>query len=166
VRRHISLNEYSAQEIQDVWLSPEEYKNIRKTCAKHVMMMDRLLDFYGADKPTVKVPSVSFCSRGLEYHTSAGARIKQMNRNSAIGAVLDEQYRQVSRLAQIDIDDEAIRNVYRDFSYSSELGAHRMGLFDHQEAEEIYHGLAMASSISSSVRRRSGTSISKDFVNW
>ncbi len=126
VHEHITIDDFSDQEILDVWFSAKESDAIRKACTKQIILMERGNTFN----------DVKFCSRGLESHTSSASMTKQMNRITAIASVLDEQERQTSRL-DTEVDDEEIRKVYQNASHSSELWARRVALLDQKDAEEI-----------------------------
>lgn len=79
--RHI--NNMPESEIDAVWMSPIEYKAI-KNGAKTTVLMMMAGETFHEDDP-------DFCSRGLEFRTRKGNKIRAANKLKARSAVLNEQ---------------------------------------------------------------------------
>ena len=79
--RHI--NNMPESEIDAVWMSPTEYKTI-KSGAKTTVLMMMAGEKFHEDDP-------DYCSRGLEFRTRKGNKIRSANKLKARSAVLNEQ---------------------------------------------------------------------------
>jgi hypothetical protein len=67
------------------------------------------------------------CTRGLEFRTPAGAKLRKTNKLKALTAVWNEQ---VAQWKENYADDEAIRRVYLEHSVKCIETARKMGLHD------------------------------------
>jgi hypothetical protein len=74
-----------------------------------------------------------YCTRGLEGHTTLGSISKTKARMDAFAGVLEEQARQWKENEETDI--QAISDIYRNTSSSSQLWAQVIGNQDQQAAE-------------------------------
>jgi len=79
--RHV--NNMPESEIEAVWMSPIEYKTIKNGAKTTVLMMMAGEKFHEDDP--------DFCSRGLEFRTRKGNKIRAANKLKARSAVLNEQ---------------------------------------------------------------------------
>lgn len=79
--RHI--NDMPELVIEAVWMSPVEYKTIKNGAKTTVLMMMAGEKFHQDDP--------DFCSRGLEFRTRKGNKIRAANKLKARSAVLNEQ---------------------------------------------------------------------------
>jgi hypothetical protein len=117
VKRVRSLLDCDGEELSQIWFSSDEYAKMRRESSITVYRMINK-EFLAADQ----------CSRGLEYTTPEGMRKRQENKRRGLFAVLDEQesQRDSGRLH----DSEALRNVSRTVSRSSQEEALKTGLSD------------------------------------
>lgn len=83
VREVQHINDFSKEEIEELWMTATDYEWIKSMVKMTVMrMMNGLV--ISDDDPV-------FCTRGLEYRTKAGAKIRSRNKLRARSAVLNEQ---------------------------------------------------------------------------
>ena len=115
-------SDYSEDEARAQWWSREEFLTIKSECASTVKAM-----------VTGKPLGSDFCSRGLEYRTPAGMKLRQQNKFVSICAVLDEQDRQWENHDQ---DLEALAAAYRPHSIKSQYAARQQGVRDEKAIEE------------------------------
>ncbi len=79
--RHIK--DFSEEEIEAIWMAVPDYQMIKAIVKTTTMMMTK-----GEPIPE---DDEDFCTRGLEFRTKAGCRIRSRNKLSARSAVLNEQ---------------------------------------------------------------------------
>jgi hypothetical protein len=123
VRRTISLEGFTLEELEAAWFTRDEFADIKKSCCRQIIKMgngERLLD-------------KKYCSRGLEGHTRLGNMSKSLNRTESIRAVLEEQDWQFDEGRPYD--PEAISSAYHRITSSCQLWASSIGLEDQRAAE-------------------------------
>lgn len=118
----IGLEDYTEDECDACWYSPEEYSKIEKIMAKQCDNM--------AKGKVLK--NKKSCSRGLEKYQICNFIARRENSGTAMQSVLDEQERQDE--SQL-YNDEAIAQVYHNVSSSCQMWATVVGLRDQKEAE-------------------------------
>jgi hypothetical protein len=117
IRKTLSRNDYTAEEIQACWYTREERQRIHIQCNKEIRKMNE-----GS-----KLKDKKYCSRGLEGCTTIGAATKRRNRLLAIDAVLDEQMIQWEEFV---FDEDTIAALYWKASSSCQLWANLVGQRD------------------------------------
>jgi hypothetical protein len=109
------LNDLSQEEVESVWISPEESAKSRQTCVRLVTLMDLCQDKK---------------ERGLEQHTIlAKARKEHMRRPlyKAVSAI--QEYQMKHQVWNPDI----LAGICQKYSATCELEAHVVGLRDEVE---------------------------------
>ena len=119
--RHI--NNMPESEIEAVWMSPIEFKTIKNGAKTTVLMMMAGEKFHEEDP--------DFCSRGLEFRTRKGNKIRAANKLKARSAVLNEQELQRDEGFH---DPEFIAMASLDVSQECRQQAHKRG---EKDAEAI-----------------------------
>ena len=122
------LNNVPEDEHVATWYSVEDFDEMKKDMIATVRLMI-----------TNKPVGEDRCTRGLEFRTPAGARLRKQTKLEALTAVWNEQ---VSQWKRHETDEERISIVYQRLSYKSREAAHTMGLRDEiavepQEEERI-----------------------------
>lgn len=115
------LNNMSEAEREAVWMSPIDYKMI-KNMAKTTVLMMMAGEHIGCDDP-------DFCTRGLEFRTRKGNKIRSANKLRARSAVLNEQDLQRDEGFH---DPEFIAMASLDVSYECREQAQKRGDGDAQ----------------------------------
>ncbi|KAG7363895.1 hypothetical protein IV203_037097 [Nitzschia inconspicua] len=123
VRRTLSLDSYTKEELLACWFTEEEFSRMKKSSMALVAKMN-----------TGSSSVSKYCTRGLEKHTLFQSRQRLKNRYDSICAVLDEQDKLYDE--GFSGDDERISRVYSSRTSSSILWAHVVGLHDQKEAEK------------------------------
>lgn len=77
------LNNMPESEREALWMSPADYKRIKNVAKATVLMM-----MAGEE---IDEDNVNFCSRGLEFRTRRGSKIRSANKLRGRSAVLNEQ---------------------------------------------------------------------------
>lgn len=121
--RHI--NNMPESEIEAVWMSPIEYKTIKNGAKTTVLMMMAGEKFHEDDP--------DFCSRGLEFRTRKGNKIRAANKLKARSAVLNEQDLQRDEGFH---DPEFIAMASLDVSHECREQAQKRGEKDARAIEE------------------------------
>ena len=114
---------YSCSEEDKVWFSQQEQEQAAQEIQDTIKMMDQ----------GIRLDKSKFTSRGLEGLDRLEQRLKQ--RRQAIGAVIEEQYRQWEEDGMID--DHQISSVYREQTRYSEIEAQALAARDHQEVQSM-----------------------------
>lgn len=120
VREVPQLKDLPEAEAEATWYSPAEFENIKKTLVVTVRLMM-------AKKPLDQEQ----CSRGLEFRTPAGAKMRKKNKVKALTAVWNEQ---VAQWKQERTDEEAISFVYQKEVLECRDIALQMAMKDEKEA--------------------------------
>jgi len=115
------LNNMSEAEREAVWMSPIDYKMI-KNMAKTTVLMMMAGEHISEDDP-------DFCTRGLEFRTRKGNKIRSANKLRARSAVLNEQDLQRDEGFH---DPEFIAMASLDVSYECREQAQKRGERDAQ----------------------------------
>eukprot|EP00536_Pseudo-nitzschia_multiseries_P000060 jgi/Psemu1/299831/fgenesh1_kg.2_\ len=120
IKKTISRNAYTLQEIKKCWFSDEEYREIHDECLEKIRKIDR------GEEPS----AIDKCRRGLDCRTQSAVTLRQQHRLDALLIVLDEQY--------IGSSPEIIAEQYSVISYRCQLWANGVGHRDKREAEAYY----------------------------
>lgn len=122
------LNNISETERDAVWMSPVDYKLI-KNMAKTTVLMMMAGEYIDDEDP-------DFCTRGLEFRTRKGSKIRSGNKLRARSAVLNEQDLQREEGFH---DPEFIAMAALDVSYECREQAKKRG---EQDAQSISNYLS------------------------
>lgn len=127
------LNDLQEWEIQKMWLTRQDYDEIKMRIIPAVrrLMRGETLD-----------ENVSNTARGLEYRTKKGAQKRLANKQNALHAVLDEQQRQIDGVQ----DENRIAFIYRRMTAHCATYAQDLASQDEVEVKSF----ASSSSLSSS----------------
>eukprot|EP00934_Nitzschia_sp_Nitz4_P006276 Nitzschia sp. Nitz4//scaffold69_size99277//13021//14070//NITZ4_004619-RA/size99277-processed-gene-0.15-mRNA-1//1//CDS//3329556673//6266//frame0 len=139
-RRIPHINDLDAEEIKATWIQPEDYLQIRERCMSTVQKMMR------GSLTHADLDSGKHCTRGLEGKTKKGNATRRDFKTNSINAVLEEQALQWDE--DVD-DDEAIMEVYVEYSQPCADAAHVAALQDAKEAMEYQKGETSRSSTES-----------------
>lgn len=126
VREVPHRNELPEGEAEATWYSPVEFEGIKKTLVATVRLMM-------AKKPLDQ----DQCSRGLEFRTPAGAKMRKQNKLKALTAVWNEQ---VAQWKEDRTNEEAIAFVYEREVHECRDIAFRMAKQDAKEASRYLQG--------------------------
>ena len=88
------LNNIPEYEKEAVWMSPVDYKMIKHMAKTTVFMMMNSQSGFGEHEQSQSITednNPDFCTRGLEFRTRAGSKIRNQNKLRARSAVLNEQ---------------------------------------------------------------------------
>lgn len=122
-----TLNDMSLKEIQDVWYNEHEVKMHRKAFKKILKKM--MLGIYEHDDHCPESET-----RGLETKTPIGSDDRQINREVALFAVLDEQEKQRYYRTY---DPARIAKVYKKKSFGCQAQAILMAAMDAQVVRDM-----------------------------
>ena len=114
----------SQEEIDAVWYSYQELRQITESSCKQIIKLNRGETLKGK----------KYCARGLESYTHIRSIAKKMDRNLARQVVLEEQQRQLQTGVH---NEEAISRVYFAASSAPCLWANLVGLEDQKEANNF-----------------------------
>lgn len=127
VRKIPHHNDLSEEQIEQIWISKEDYRALRQDCAKRIRFLDKV---------KMKEPNEApFCVRGLLNHT-ASARAKK-------NAYRDVMYDALAQALDKELEEnieEALAQICKICSAPSVKTAHLEGLADEKEAMRI-HGI-------------------------
>lgn len=135
--RDLSKDEQSAS-----WYTLEDFDAIKKDMIATIRLMI-------SNKPIGE----DRCTRGLEFRTPAGARLRKQTKLDALTAVWNEQ---VSQWKRHQMDEERLSFVYQRKSYKSRQAARTMGLRDETEVEPQDDNEDEVSSSLSSLQEKNG----------
>ena len=124
--RHIS--EYTEEQIEATWLTPEDYaaiKQIVKATIRMMMKGEAIAD----DNP-------DFCTRGLEFRTKNGSKVRARNKLHARSAVLNEQDMQREEGYN---EQQMIAMACMEASLCCRQGARARGLYDERMIQSYLH---------------------------
>jgi hypothetical protein len=122
MKHTIHIREYTAEEIENTWYTPAEYKII-KLSVRTVVLMLKQGEQLRPDQ----------CVRGLEYKTKHGRETRGLNQIEALIAVLDEQDRQA---LHDEKDQDRLSQVYKLLTAHCAATAHYIGINDYRAAIE------------------------------
>lgn len=128
VRPCLHVNNYTDQEYDDCWYSPEEYRAIKRT---DVMPTLKLMS--RGNRPS---DGDTYTFRGLENRTKTGMLMRRQAKLSGILSVLQEQERQFASQNKKSKQAEEIRVEYMKASKESVKEAHQRGLLDQRNASK------------------------------
>jgi hypothetical protein len=117
--RHIK--DFSQEEIEAVWMEARDYQMIKAIVKTTVIMMMK--------GERIPEDDEDFCTRGLEFRTRAGSRIRSRNKLRARSAVLNEQDLQSDENFS---DPQFIAMACMEESLEGREAAHVRALYDHQ----------------------------------
>ena len=109
------------EEVEATWYTPAEFEEIKKSLVITIRLM-----------MTKKPLSEDLCSRGLEFRTPAGAKLRKKNKLKALTAVWNEQ---VAQWKADRTDEEAISYVYQQEVHECRIIARRLALQDQKESQ-------------------------------
>ncbi|KAL3940430.1 MAG: hypothetical protein SGBAC_005038 [Bacillariaceae sp.] len=142
----ISRGEYSRNEIEETWWTPNQRDIINKTHNRTVDMLEAGL------KEKKSAPY-----RGLEKIAIDGYHKMVQAKNNYVDAVMDEQQRQWSE-GDLDLDWEIIASLTQHISRRSTQEALMYALYDENEAREAYQTVKVKDLFEMSLSDVSGVS--------
>jgi hypothetical protein len=122
---HIHLNDLSHEGKCRTWYSKRELHFIKRDCEETVRWMIEGNKSVSSD--------IEYCSRGLEYRTAMGSKLRRKQRLDALGKVLEYQY--YAWESGIDVRPESLARVYSSYSDHSSRVARLMACIDEQSLE-------------------------------
>lgn len=118
------LQDVPAEERAATWYSQEDFHEIKQTLVATLRLMM-------AKKPV----GSEYSTRGLEFKTPAGVKMRKKNKISALTAVWNEQ---VAQWKEDRTDEEAISFVYQRQNSKCREAARKFGLHDEKAARSYY----------------------------
>ncbi len=112
------------EETEATWYTAAEFEGIKKSLVLTIRLMM-------AKKPLDQ----DQCTRGLEFRTPAGAKLRKKNKLKALTAVWNEQ---VAQWKEDRTDDDAISNVYQHEVHECRIIARRLALQDQKEVQRYF----------------------------
>lgn len=136
------LDEFTDEEVADIWFAPDEYADMKNEYKETVFLIEMGKALDEAEHHT---------ARGLEYRTQEGAWARYENKRDAYNAVLDEQDNQWKE----DCDDEeALRRVYLEHSTKCAANAAKLAQEDAREAQAILNESPAPVSVADKPKKR------------
>ena len=127
-KRHLHINDYSAEELEACWFDSEESATIKEECLAVAMFCST------AQQNVEDNYRTGFCKRGVEHLTQIGAEQRMNNKIEAWDAILDAQ-EHMRGDADDDVPDPTyLANVYQSISYKCLTEAHLRALQDERDA--------------------------------
>jgi nitrite reductase/ring-hydroxylating ferredoxin subunit len=120
-RRHLHRNDFTDEEIRLTWHSHDEDLAATRAECTHTIKLMKAGECRDGD--------YIFCSRGLEYRTPGGARLRQQHKFAAWDAVEAEQQRQWEAGL---FDEEVLAQVYIAYSDRCARIAHVIAINDEE----------------------------------
>jgi hypothetical protein len=120
------VDDYSPEEIEELWLSKKDHERIRMEARQSVNFMVR----YG-----IIDDDLEFCARGLEAEEDKEQR--RRNHKEAIDSVLNEQYLQRAEGSNVP---ELIAMLYSVLSFPCQQQAHILAIRDALDVDETHYG--------------------------
>jgi hypothetical protein len=130
MRLALHVNQYTAEEIQACYYSSEDFRSF-KTDVKRTAKM---IEF------KQKMDETVYCTRGVEYKTREGKRIRSKLRSKADAAVFKEQMNQFfleEEEGKNCRDEEKLAAFYSEVVKASVVAAYITGLSDEIVAQEL-----------------------------
>lgn len=121
VREVPHLKELPKEDVLETWYTPEDFDGIKKSIVNTLRLMV-------AKKPV----GSDHCTRGLEFRTPEGAKLRKKNKLDALTAVWNEQ---VAQWKDNKTDEDAISRVYREQTLKCLEVARRFGMSDEKEVQ-------------------------------
>ena len=121
----LSIYDYTPSEIHASWFSDNEMDKMTEKCFKIIIAME--------SREGSSTGSHTYCTRGLEGHSTLGRIGRKRNRSDSIAAVLEEQERQWDESEEMDF--QAISDTYGKIASSCQRWAQVMGNRDAKAAE-------------------------------
>ena len=144
MRLALHVNNYTDDEYDACWFTPEDYQQFKKEIIRTARIMDNSNDR--------RLPK-ALCTRGVESKTKEGMKLRYKNVQTAKLAVLGEQMRQRIQSENndnaVDVHDEQqqqIADLYSKYSESSTSVAYTKGLLDEFVAKEQEEDKTLSSS--------------------
>jgi hypothetical protein len=116
-----AIDEYSPEEIANIWFVGDEYSRMKK----NNKTITRMINTGRFDEDEENV-----CFRGLEHKSITGAKQRRQAKHSALCAVLSAQTVQLRELVDGNLDGAPIREAYQTVSLECQNLAHEAGLAD------------------------------------
>ena len=132
--RHLHINDFTPEEIQDCWYSPAENRKTKQEMQKDIALLRDRIQNPSCNKPnncSVENDS-SFCKRGIECRMREASKLRQFNKQRSIKAVLSEQRIQWKEGI---CNPEYLAIAYARTTASSVAAATRRGKQDAQDAQ-------------------------------
>jgi hypothetical protein len=127
-REVLNRDAFTPEEIESCWYDRVDLRQMREDARSEARMMDSgLLE-----------ESDDVCLRGLECRTKEGARAKRQNRANVNAAIFFELDSQEDNGIY---DDEAIADVYYNYSEHCQVSAQMIGARDAREAQLALAGM-------------------------
>lgn len=114
------IDDFSKEEVADVWYEREDYEQMKKSLIPVVKRMMKGEKITETNHET---------ARGLEFRTREGAMKRQRNKLDSIAAVLEEQHRQ--RIIGFS-NDEVLREIYISRTAHCLKEARQLGINDEE----------------------------------
>lgn len=130
------------EDILATWYNSEDFERIKKTLVVTLRLMLAKKQV-GSDQ----------CTRGLEFRTPQGAKLRKKNKLDALTAVWNEQ---VAQWKENITDEDAISRVYQEQSLKCRQAARKFGLQDELAAQKHIGEDGDSSSVSSFSDMESG----------
>jgi hypothetical protein len=127
-QQHNVLSRYdmTQEEISASWFDRFELRQFKTTAKSEANLLDRGLYYDSRDS----------CTRGLECRTQDGSRQKRQRRLNAAAAIFMELDHQEE--IGMSTDDEAVADVYYNYSQPCLVAAQMIALRDHRDAVECW----------------------------
>lgn len=125
------LKDTTEEEIAAIWYDNSEFEAIKKGMVATIRLM-----------MTKKPIGSDHCTRGLEFRTPTGAKLRKNNKLESLTAVWNEQVLQWQTGTS---DAEAISRVYKETSKRCREMAQKAGAYD-AKAVQKYSGLSLKDS--------------------
>jgi hypothetical protein len=99
-KKTIHCNDFSEEEIQSYWYCDEGFRRIKREVKFEANLLEN---------QCIEESSKKYCSRGLEYFTHSGSKVRRINKSRARSLVMEEQELQRDEGSN---DPEYIAEVY------------------------------------------------------
>jgi len=109
------------EETEATWYTPVEFEEIKKSLVVTIRLM-----------MSKKPMDQEHCTRGLEFRTPVGAKLRKRNKLKALTAVWNEQ---VAQWKEDRADEDAISFVYQEEVHECRIIARRLALQDQKDAQ-------------------------------
>eukprot|EP00540_Astrosyne_radiata_P007976 CAMPEP_0116841002 /NCGR_PEP_ID=MMETSP0418-20121206/10679_1 /TAXON_ID=1158023 /ORGANISM="Astrosyne radiata, Strain 13vi08-1A" /LENGTH=252 /DNA_ID=CAMNT_0004471373 /DNA_START=16 /DNA_END=774 /DNA_ORIENTATION=+ len=130
VEETIHVRNMSAWEIDNTWLKREDFKRIRGSFSTTMQILSH------QEEGPIRKSFICYHVRGLEAFTTAGSRLRNFNRRSAVYSVLEEQDRQ----RELGIsNDRVLGHMYTASTWHCSKEAQIRGLQDQLDALKIHY---------------------------
>jgi hypothetical protein len=122
---HMHLNDISNEEKHRTWYSKRDVHFIKRDCEETIRWMIEGGKSISSD--------TEYCSRGLEYRTAMGSKLRRKQRLDALEKVLEYQY--CAWESGVEVKPNSLARVYSNYSDQSSRVAHLIASIDKQSLE-------------------------------